>query len=357
MEDYESGLLGENRREHRRARKLASRLDRSKYKKTDEAKRAKREVKASGSSLKRGRVLAISSKGIEVDEEGKAWLCWLRGAMKKEKGQEKNLVAVGDFVLFEESSMGEGFIHGVEARHSVLARADNLSRRKQQIIAANIDQVLITVSVCLPTLNPAVVDRYIIATKKGAMEPVVVVNKIDLLREDDRAFFEEFLEAYRQAQIVVIPVSAETGEGLEALREAMKGKASVFSGPSGVGKSSLINAVTGLELPVGDVVLKTRKGAHTTTKAHLITLSFGGWCVDTPGVRSFGIWKLDLEEIKDYFSEMVPYARECKYPDCLHTVEEGCAIRQAVEEGVLSPLRYHSYLSLIESSRQRHLRR
>lgn len=359
--DVEHEYLGEDRKSAKMERKRAEAKDRSKYKKTDLGKQ-KPEM-AIDPSWRRGRVLSIVPEGILVAAGEERFVCILRGVLKKEKGQLKNLVTVGDEVYFEAKAPKEGIIMAVEPRRTLLSRADNLSRRKEQLIAANIDQVLIVASVVSPILKPPLVDRYIIATEKGSMHPVVVVNKIDLLKGDDpliqneREIYQAFIEAYAQAGIPVICISAATGEGIEALKEIMKDKSSVFSGQSGVGKSSLINAVTEYNLEVGEIVERTQKGAHTTTTANLLPLSFGGWCIDTPGIKSFGVWELDPKEVESYFSEIFTTGHGCRFPDCSHRHETGCAVKEAVEQGKISPIRFNSYLSLMESISQEHFRR
>lgn len=344
----------ENKKEKRAARKIASRLDRSKFKKTNIHKREKKlkqesERRLAKKELLRGRVLGISPDGITVEHETALYLCSLRGSLKQEMTHSKNLVTVGDFVLFELESEQAGSIAHVEERRSVLSRQEHLRRRQKQLIAANIDQVLITVSVVKPPLKPSLVDRYIISTYKGGMEPVILINKIDLLTEGspEKELFDLFISTYKDLKIPVIPLSAETGEGIDVLKKQMREKASVFSGQSGVGKSSLINAVTGLTLLVGDVIEKTQKGAHTTSTAHLIPLQFGGWCIDTPGIRSFGVWDLKKEDLTTYFPEIYAISKTCRYPNCTHSHEPGCALEEAVMEGVISPLRYDSYLKLL----------
>lgn len=370
-DEIEEEYFKENRKSSKIERKIASAKDRSKYKKTDREKFKKSEelhknIKLSKEKLLTGRVLSIVPEGIMVEYEGQTIPCTLRGLLKKDKSQFKNLVTVGDFVLFEKGA-NEGLIAHVQPRKSVLSRADNLSRRKEQLIAANIDQVLITVSVVEPPLKASLVDRYIIAARKGKMDPVVVVNKIDLLNveeaenqlvaETERLLFEELLAAYASVEIPVVRVSTATGEGLDGLRAVMKDKASVFSGQSGVGKTSLINAITHYNLDIGDVVGKTKKGAHTTTTAKLLPLEFGGWCIDTPGIKSFGIWDLKKEEIEEYFAEIHAHGRGCHYPDCSHLHEAGCAVQLALEKEQISAMRYESYVALIDSVSQKHLRR
>lgn len=354
LREFEDDFL-ESKKEQKAARKIASRLDRSKFKKTNLEKREKRLAEEAHKrllkkDLVRGRVLAISPEGISVEHEGKFYLCVLRGTLKQEATQAKNLVAVGDFVLFEIESEKEGSIAHVEERHSVLSRQEHLRRRQKQLLAANIDQVLITVSVVNPPLKPPLVDRYIISAYKGGMQPVIIINKIDLLEKGspEEKLYTLFLTTYRDLGIPVIPMSAQSGEGLEALKKQMAGRASVFSGQSGVGKSSLINMMTGLAIPIGEVVKKTNKGAHTTTSAQLIPLEFGGWCIDTPGIRSFGVWDLQQEDLNNYFPEIYEISRHCKYPNCTHSHEPECALEQAVEEGKISPLRFDSYLKLLQ---------
>lgn len=346
----------ETRKELKAHRKMVSKRDRSKFKKTDREKlsrhqKTESEKKLSKKELLRGRVLDIYPEGgVVVDHDGLIYTCVLRGILKKEQSRQKNLVAVGDFVLFESSEGEVATISHIEERTSILSRQEHLRRRQEQIIAANIDQVLITASIADPPLKPALIDRYIIATKKGNMLPVIVLNKIDLLHPHSSEYllFESFLNTYQCLNIPVIPLSIHTGEGIEALKKCMQGKASVFSGQSGVGKSSLINAITGLSLPVGDVAKKTRKGSHTTTRAHLIPLPFGGWCIDTPGIRSFGVWDLKKEDLAAYFPEIQAIGRTCYYPNCTHAHEPGCAVEAALEKGEISPLRFDSYSKLLE---------
>lgn len=369
-DDRYEGHLKENRKEDKSLRKIASKTDRSKFKKTDQNKYLKGIEKDQYEKLGKydwleGRVISVMPQGIEVEWEGKIISCVLKGLLKKEKTQAKNLIVVGDYVLFEKTSEKEGSIAQVKPRKSVLSRADNLSRRKEQLIAANVDQVFITIAVVNPPLKSPIVDRYIIATIKGNMHPIIVVNKIDLLkscedpvlREVENTMYQEFLSAYALAGIQVIPVSTLTGEGIDLLQKAMQDRTSVFSGQSGVGKSSLINAATGLSLRVGGMVEKTKKGSHTTTKAHLIALSFGGWCVDTPGIKSFGVWDLKKDEIQNYFTEIRLIGQNCRFADCTHSHEDQCAVIEAVENGAISPLRYESYQALMEGADKVHLRR
>ncbi|MBN4066812.1 ribosome small subunit-dependent GTPase A [Simkania negevensis] len=343
----------EDRKDSKKQRKIASKTDRSQYKKTDEKKRlqrAERPILKEGA--KQGRVISIFSQGMVVASEGAELLCVLRGVLKKEVRRIKNIVTVGDIVSFLPTTEGEGVIVSVNERYSVLARAAHGQRRNQQLIAANIDQVLITTSVVSPPLKPSLVDRYIIAAYKGSITPVIVVNKIDLLKsstqQEEQELFNAFVDSYSQLELAVFPVSAETGEGLDALRQSMHDKASAFAGQSGVGKSSLINQLLDTNLAIGDVIAKTNKGVHTTTTAQLLPIEEGGWCIDTPGIKSFGVWSVDLNDLRSYFLDIQQAGKDCKFPDCTHTHEPDCHVKQAVENQTLSLLRYRSYLKLFK---------
>ncbi len=299
-----------------------------------------REQRLAQKNLKRGRVLAVLPTEVLVEYEKDRIYCTLRGVLKKRESRDKNLVIVGDFVLFEGNTIEE-----ICDRFSLLSRQEHLTRRKQQLIAANIDQVLITVSVNEPHLKPALIDRYLIATYKGDMEPVIVINKVDITTNQEE--LEGITKLYEALGIPVIHTSVVRGEGLDRLKEQMRNVASVFSGQSGVGKSSLINAMTGLDLTVGEVVAKTNKGSHTTSSASLIPLDCGGFCIDTPGIRSFGVWDIKREDLVAHFSEITEVAVGCHFPNCTHTHEPKCAVREAVEKGELPLIRFESYLRLL----------
>lgn len=362
--DFEEDYQPRGKRESRKERRESQTRDRSKYKKTDQDQRRehlKAEEPPLGGNYKRGRVLSISPEIITVAAEHQNYICTLKGALKKERTKQKNLIAVGDFVHFEVKSIDSGAITHVEKRTSFLARADNLSRRKQQLIAVNIDQVFIVMSVVAPKLKPLLIDRYILSALKGNMKPIILINKIDLLSDPpeniqavdiaaEKMLLEEFREAYTPLKIPIVELSVTTGENLDQLKTLMHNQTSVFSGQSGVGKSSLINATLGSSLPIGDMVEKTRKGSHTTTTAELIPLQDEGFCVDTPGIKSFGVYDINPEEILLTFPDFAPFASECKFPNCTHIHEPDCAIKEALETKKIHPLRYASYTTLLQES-------
>jgi ribosome biogenesis GTPase len=341
--DHEEDFHSRDKKQFRKERRVATQADRSKYKKTDQSRGEEKEEIAH--HLDRGRIISISGEGSLVDFEGKQILCSLKGFLKKDTGKQKNLVAVGDWVRFTK----EGAIVQVEERTSTLARTD-ISGRKEQLIAVNVDQVVISVSVIGPALKPSLIDRYLIAAEKGNIRPIIAINKIDLLEtagEEERDVYRNFLAAYEPLGLPILSVSALTGTGIEALRSLLKDKTTVFSGQSGVGKSSLLNACFGLQLKTGDLAQKTEKGSHTTTMASLMPLPGGGYCVDTPGIRSFGIWELTRRSIADHFTDIARFAAKCKFVDCSHVNETECAVLKAIEKKKLPSIRYESYLSLL----------
>ncbi len=362
--EYEEEYHGRDKKEMRKERRRLGEKDRSKYKKSDLDKAKLHAPKPPcDPHLLRGRVLAVSAIGVVVDATGALYLCTLKGALKQEKKRVQNLVAVGDFVLIDPQSKSEGTIVYIEERHSILSRQDPIRKHREQLIAVNIDQVLITSSVVLPPLKPHFIDRTIIAAEKGNMVPVILFNKIDYFThpptcvdqeflDEERALFEELRKAYQNAHIRTVAVSAKTGEGIEELKEVMHHKASVFTGQSGTGKSSLINCALGTHRHIGEVIAKTMKGSHTTTEAHLIPIEEGGFCIDTPGIRSLGVWDLSLSDVKHYYQEIDAVGRECRFEDCNHLGEAGCAVLEAVEQKRISPLRFASYLALMQSMKE-----
>ena len=355
----------DTKKESRQERKRAKLRDRSKYKKTDLDKRKESTVSADA-SLHYGIVTTIRPQQFFVLCNEKTIVCSLRGVLKKENLRLKNLVIVGDAVGFEDSRDGTGVIHTIKKRKSVLSRASPLSQQKEHLIAANVDIVLITVSVIDPPLRAPIIDRYIIAATKGNLSPVILCNKIDLLddpeydeglREEERQALYEHEKVYNGIGYPFIGISAKTDIGLDRVKDIMKDKISVFSGQSGSGKSSIINALTGLDLKVRKTVSRTKKGAHTTSNAQLLPLDFGGQCLDTPGIKSFGVWDLKEHDLRSYFVEIAKEARFCKFPNCRHRGEPGCAIPPAIEEKRVSLFRYNSYLALLDELGKEHLRR
>jgi ribosome biogenesis GTPase len=289
-----------------------------------------------------GRVLRVHGLNTVVEtDDGRQFRCAVRRLLRSLVTDERNIVTTGDRVWFRPSLNEEGLIERVEPRHGLLTRA---SRGREHVLVANVDQVVIVVSLVEPELKPHLIDRYLVSAEQGRIAPLICLNKVDRV---GRAAYQPLLGFYSQLQIRALLTSASTGEGIDRLRRELPGRATVFTGQSGVGKSSLLNAIQpGLALRVREVSETTQKGRHTTTTAELLRLDGGGWVVDTPGIRQFQLWDLRPEEVEGFFPEFRPYVPLCAYPDCSHTHEDRCALKRAVARREISLRRYTSYLGL-----------
>ncbi|UCG17525.1 MAG: ribosome small subunit-dependent GTPase A [Phycisphaerales bacterium] len=298
--------------------------------------------------LAQGTVIALRGQFADVDDGDRVWPCTVRRLLRTRSIRERFPVTVGDRVGFRivaeiPGVQAEGVIETVEPRRSELKR---VSSRREQVIAANVDQILIVSSANQPPPKPHLIDRYIVAALAGRMTPVVCMNKIDL---DAQGRFREALSPYQALGYRTVCTCALTGEGTDGLREVLRDRSTVLAGQSGVGKSSLLNSLQpGLRLRVGRVSDETAKGRHITSAAELLRLDFGAWVVDTPGIRSFDVSAVPAGELEQHFVEFVPFVADCKFPDCTHTHEGSCAVKQAVEDGAIHPTRYQSYARLFQ---------
>lgn len=292
-----------------------------------------------------GIVVSISSVLCEVDAGERVYTCKARTRLiESDTGESKPLV-VGDRVEFQATADDEGVVERVLPRRTKLSRRSPRGVHTEHVIAANVDQVLIVASVRRPALTPGIIDRYIIAGEAGGLDIIVCINKVDLA--EDPSEYDEVARIYRDMDYPVLVTSAETGAGLDELKVWLEGKSTVVAGHSGVGKSSLLNAVQpGLRLRTGDV---ETKGRHTTTWASLLKLDIGGYVVDTPGIREFALWDIQKAEVAQFFPQMWEISHDCRMPDCLHDHEPGCAVKAAVESGEFPEGRYYSYLRILET--------
>jgi ribosome biogenesis GTPase len=250
-------------------------------------------------------------------------------------------VAAGDIVYFRPAESGEGLIERIEPRRNVLSRT---SKGRQHVIVTNVDQLLIVASAAEPHLKPNLIDRFLVEAERLSIPAVICINKIDLI---DPADLMPLAGVYGQMGYEIILASAARGVGVARLRRLVAGKESVVAGQSGVGKSSLLNAIEpGLGLRIGEVSSENQKGKHTTTVARLIPLGLGGYVVDTPGIRQFQLWDIVPEEVDSLYRDLRPYVSLCRYPNCTHTHEADCAIKNAVADGRLDARRYESYCHL-----------
>jgi len=296
---------------------------------------------AGGTGCLRGRVIQVNGlQSVVATDDGRTFRCAVRRLLKSLVTEARSVVTTGDVVEFRPSG-DEGLIERVEPRHGVLTRA---SRRREHIVVANVDQVVIVMSLAEPDLKPHLIDRYLAAARRGGLTPVICLNKADLVETVD---CQPLVGAYSQLGITTILTSAATGLGIDRLRAALADRETVFSGQSGVGKSSLLNSLQpGLGLRVRSISASTEKGRHTTTTAELIRLDGGGWVVDTPGVRQLQLWDVRPGEVEGFFPEFHPFVPLCVFPDCTHTHEGHCAVKRAVARRLVSARRYTSYLGL-----------
>lgn len=276
-----------------------------------------------------------------VDTGDEVLECTLRGRIKK---RDTRFVSVGDLVEVERLDDESCRIHALLPRHSALTR-HGVARRREQVIVANVDQVAAVVSVARPEPDFSMVDRLLALAELNEVDGFVVLNKADL--SADASGFEP----YEQAGYEVLVTSAETGSGVDRLGERLRHRITVFSGPSGVGKSSLLNALMpGLDLRVGEVGERKGRGRHTTVAAALYRFGESGYVADTPGLQYLGLWEVEPAELTGAFPEFDPFAAGCRFSNCRHRAEPACGVRAAVESGELSERRYRHYLALLEEA-------
>ncbi|MCA9231503.1 MAG: ribosome small subunit-dependent GTPase A [Planctomycetales bacterium] len=291
---------------------------------------------------RRGRVLRVQGLvSVVQQEDGTTRQCATRRLLKSLSTDQRHVVVAGDIVWVRPEGAQEGIIERIEPRRGVLSRT---SRQRQHVLVTNVDQVLIVASAAEPRLKPNLLDRYLVTAERAAIEPVLCINKVDLV---DPADLQPLVGVYSQLGYRVLLLSATKGWGIRSLRNLLRDRETALTGQSGVGKSSLLNALEpGLELRVQSVSNETEKGRHTTTTAELIPLSSGGYVVDTPGIRQFQLWDVIPAEVAGFFRDLRPYVSHCRYPDCTHTHEEPCAVKDAVADGYIDVRRYESYLQI-----------
>jgi len=291
-----------------------------------------------------GLVIRAQSGFLTVKTDAGETVCRLRGRLKQ-GDSEGDIVAVGDRVTMTPNEDGSGTIERVHERTSVFSRVrSGIKRDFRQILLANPDQVVIVFACAQPEPHLRMLDRFLVIAEKQEIGALIVANKVDLVTQEKA---ESIFGIYVDLGYPVLYTSAHTGQGVDKLRDRLKDKISALAGPSGVGKSSLLNAIQpDLGLHVRAVSEATSKGMHTTHVRELFPLDVGGYVADTPGIRSLALWDTEPEELDAYFVEMRDRVSDCKFSDCTHTHEPGCAIREAVESGAIAPERYHSYLRL-----------
>lgn len=302
-----------------------------------------------------GTVIKSTGSNYLVDcGDNKVIDCKIRGKIRLAGIRTTNPVSVGDVVDFDMEPSGDvGVITRIhDRRNYIIRKATNLSK-ESHIIAANMDQCLLITTLIMPETPLEFVDRFLVTAEAYKVPAIIVFNKCDLYVDGAEEVLEETMEIYRNIGYRCLAVSSVTGEGIGELREILRDKTTLLSGNSGTGKSTLINTVNpGLNLRTGEISMSSLAGRHTTTFAEMFNLGFGGRIIDTPGIRGFGIVRMSQEDVAHNFPEIFRRLSGCRFYNCTHTHEPGCAVKAAVDDGTICPSRYHSYLSIISDGEE-----
>jgi ribosome biogenesis GTPase len=282
--------------------------------------------------------------------DGHIWNCRIKGKFKLKDYKLTNPVAVGDEVKFDaEGEADSGIIHDILPRKNFVLRRSTRQKHFMHLIACNVDQAFIIVTIRRPNIKPGFIDRFLLTTESYDIPTYIIFNKADIYDEDDLLMYKALSIIYKGAGYQTLLVSALNGEGLEELKTLLKDKTTLISGHSGVGKSSLVNAIQPqLHLRTDDISDYTDKGTHTTTFAEMFELDFGGRIIDTPGIKELGFLNMKPMDVAHNFPEIFALSPNCKYKNCVHINEPHCAVKDAVESEDIHSIRYQSYLSIME---------
>jgi len=305
---------------------------------------------SSDSNTERGVVFRSTGSWYDVqDGMGKTVRCRIKGKIRLQGIRTTNPIAVGDFVQFTRVEDGTGSIDSIEKRRNFIARKSVNLSKESHVVASNLDRAFLIVTIAKPRTSSGFIDRFLVTAEAIGIPATIVFNKMDLLEGDEEASSrqEELEKIYANVGYKTLRVSAETGMGIAEMKSALKDGIYLLSGHSGVGKSTIINRlVPGLELKTADVSESHSKGRHTTTFAEMFSVPEGGFIIDTPGIKGFGLVALKKETLNHQFPEFFALLMGCKFNNCVHTDEPGCAVRKAVEEGKVSEERYGNYVEM-----------
>ena len=299
----------------------------------------------------KGKVLKSTGKWYNVElEDGSLVNCRIRGKMRMSNLRTTNPIAVGDQVIVSESTDEDGnrVIEDYEERRNYIVRKSTNLSKQMQILAANVDQAYLLVTTVAPITHLAFIDRFLVSAESFRIPTTILFNKIDTYTPDELEYIDALCYLYEKVGYRCYKISADKKENIDFLKEEIKGKQVMISGHSGVGKSTLVNALDStLNLRIGEISKANQQGKHTTTFAEMFKLASGGYIVDTPGIRAFGVVNLEKEVISHYFPEMRNFLNECKYNNCQHLNEPKCAVKNALETGEISESRYTTYVQLM----------
>ena len=273
----------------------------------------------------------------------------IKGNFRLKGIRSTNPVAVGDRVKLVVNREGTAFISEIQDRRNYIIRKSQNLSKQSHIIAANVDMALLVVTVNYPQTSTTFIDRFLASAEAYRVPVVLLFNKTDLLNDDERRYQDMMIQLYETVGYECHAISAESGDGVEPLRSLLDGKVTLFSGNSGVGKSTLINRlVPGVNLKTAEISDAHNTGQHTTTFSEMIPFGKQGWLIDTPGIKGFGTFDIEPEELSSYFKEIFHFSKDCRFSNCTHTHEPGCAVLQALEDHYIAQSRYQSYLSMLD---------
>ena len=290
---------------------------------------------------------------VKTDDGGQLVDCKIKGNFRLKGLRSTNPVAVGDRVTIVPNQEGTAFITAIHDRRNYIIRKSSNLSKQSHIIAANVDLAVLVVTVNYPQTATTFIDRFLASAEAYRIPVVLVFNKTDLLTDEELHYQQMMIDLYDTVGYEAIALSAETGEGMEKLEAALKDKTTVMSGNSGVGKSTLINRlIPGVNLKTAEISDAHNQGMHTTTFSEMLQLPSGGYIIDTPGIRGFGTFDIEPEELTSYFKEIFHFSKDCRFNNCTHTHEPGCAVLKALEEHYIAESRYQSYLSMMDDKEE-----
>ena len=290
---------------------------------------------------------------VKTDDGGQLIDCKIKGNFRLKGIRSTNPVAVGDHVTIVPNNEGTAFITDIaDRRNYIIRKASNLSKQSH-IIAANVDQAMLVVTVNYPQTSTTFIDRFLASAEAYRIPVVLIFNKVDILDDDELRYLDMMINLYETVGYECRSISAERGDGVEAVMQLLEGKVTVLSGNSGVGKSTLINRLLpDANLRTAEISDAHNTGMNTTTFSEMLPLPSGGYIIDTPGIKGFGTFNIEPEELSGYFKEIFRFSRDCRFSNCTHTHEPGCAVLKAVEDHYIAASRYQSYLSMLDDKEE-----